>query len=165
MSGILVNIPIKPYFRKYLLSKSENKQIPLKFPNGHYYNVMMHRLVTNYNSLKQIPVDDKQNVLDYFHNSIQPNQDESIAIILPFNERKDVRSYNYLSVASKKAFRREVKIDFNFEFHRFLVRNLRNGKQRLDIVNEFKELHKITEEDLKTESLYRYSTRLLESIL
>jgi hypothetical protein len=157
---ITVNIEIKPYLKKFLLKKSVNQETPVRFPNKHHYNLMLLNLVTNYNSLQAIPVEDRENVLEYFHGSRKPEGE--ISIILPFNERKDIRSYRYLSVKSKQIFRNEVRIDFNFEFTRFLVRNLKKGVQRLDICNEFKNLYEIGEDELKTESLYRYSTRLLE---
>lgn len=164
MSSILitVNIEIKPYLKKFLLKKSTNQETPVRFPNKNHYNVMLLNLVSNYNCLESIPIEDRQNVLEYFHGSKQP--DGEISIILPFNDRKDIRSYRYLSVRSKQVFRKEVRIDFNFEFTRFLVRNLKSGKQRLDICNEFKNHYEISEDELKTESLYRYSSRLLEEL-
>jgi len=166
MANVLftVNIEIKPYLKKFLIAKSENKKEPLKFPRKHDYNVLLWRLITNYNSLKSIPVADKQNVIDYFHGSSQPPKENGITVIIPFNDRKDVRSYNYLSVKSKKAFRKEVRIDFNFEFSRFLFHKLKHGKQRLEIVKEFMEKYNLDEEDIKTETLYRYSSRLLEDL-
>ena len=159
---ITVNLEIKPYLRKYLVAKSVSKQVPVRFPNKHHYNIMLINLVTNYNSLQVIPIEDRENVLDYFHGSKQP--DDEISIILPFNDRKNIQSYRYLSVRSKQIFRKEVRIDFNFEFARFLVRNLKKGVQRLDICNEFKNQFNIGEDELKTESLYRYSSRLLEEL-
>lgn len=159
-----VTIEIKPYLKKWLLAKSENKKFPLKFPRKHDYNILLLNLVTNYNSLSSIPLQDRENVLEYFRPSCQQDPGPGVTIILPFNSRKDIRSYNYLSVASKKTFRREVRMDFNFEFNRFLIENLRKKKRRLDIVNEFKEKYDISEDDLKTESLYRYSSRLLEDL-
>lgn len=163
MSSILitVNIEIKPYLRKYLVAKSVNREEPVRFPNKHYYNIMLINLVSNYNRLQEIPIEDRQNVLEHFCSSPQP---DGLAIILPFNSKKDIRSYNYLSVKSKEKFRKELRIDFNFEFTRFLIRNLKKGVQRLDICNEFKNLYEISEDELKTESLYRYSSRLLEEI-
>jgi hypothetical protein len=161
---VTVNIEIKSYLQKFLISKSKNKVIPLRFPNRHDYNILLIRLVTNYNSLKEIPVKDRENVLDFFHMSKQETTGKGVSIILPFNDRKNILSYNYLSVRAKQKFRKEVRIDFNFEFSRYLYRNLKAGKQRIEIVNEFKCLHNITEDDLKSESLYRYSSRLLEEM-
>lgn len=161
-SSILVTIEIKPYLQKYLIAKSANNQNPVQFPRRHAYNIMLINLVSNYNSLKAIPVNDRQNVLEYFRGSSQPDAD--IGIILPFSRKKDVRSYNYLSIAAKTEFRKEVRLDFNYEFTRFLVRNLKAGQQRLDICKSFLEMYNISEDELKIESLYRYSSRLLEDM-
>ncbi len=165
MASVLftIEIEIKPYLKKFLYYKSTNKKEPLRFRRKHDYNVLLWRLVTNYNQLASIPVDDRQNVLEYFKNSTQ-NSAKGISIILPFNDRKDVRSYNYLSVKSKKVFRKEVRMDFNFEFSRYLFHNLKQGKSRLDIVKAFMVRYNLDEEDIKTETLYRYSSRLLEDL-
>jgi hypothetical protein len=144
-----------------LLKKSVNQQEPLRFPNKHHYNIMLINLVSNYYSLDSIPIEDRENVIDFFRGSKQP--EGCISVILPFNDRKDIRSYRYLSVKSKHLFRKEVRIDFDFEFTRFLVSKLKQGMQRLDICNEFKKRYDINEDELKTESLYRHSTRLLRN--
>jgi len=164
MSTVLITIQIKPYLKKFLIAKSVGKTEPVKFARKSDYNVMLIGLVTNYNSLKQIPLDDRENVLEYFKPSVQDNSKKTIHIILPFNNRKDVRSYNYLSEKSRIKFRNEVRLDFNFEFSRFLYREMKKGKQRSDIINAFKNKFKISEDDLKSESLYRHSSRLLKNI-
>ena len=160
---VTVYIKIKPYLKKYLISKSENKRVPVKFHRKHDFNIMLISLVTNYNYLKQIQIEDRENIKQYFSPSLHKNPDE-ICIILPFNDRKDVRSYNYLSVQNKWKFTSEVRLNFNFEFSRFMYRELKKGKQRKDIINEFKKLHNISEDDFKSDSLYRFSSRLLEKI-
>lgn len=164
MSSILICLDIKPYLKKFLIAKSENKEEPVKFPRKSDYNVMLINLVTNYNSLNCIPVDDRENVLDYFKSSNQVNGPYRISIILPFNRRKDVRSYNYLSRDNKILFRNEVRLDFNFEFSRYLFTHLKNKERRTDVVDSFKKLYNISEDDLKSESLYRHSSRLLQDI-
>ncbi len=166
MSAILftVEIEIKPYLKKFLMSKSVNKQEPLRFPRKHDYNVLLLKLITNYYSLKSIHIEDHQNVINYFKNSKQKNAEKGISLILPFNDRKDVRSYNYLSVSSKKIFRKEVRSDFYFEFSRYLIHNLKHGKRRVDVIKEFMEYYNLTEDDIKTETLYRYSSRLLKEL-
>jgi len=162
--AVVVNIEIKPYLKKFLLAKSDNNQEPARFPRKSDYNVMLIRLVTNYNTLTSIPVDDRDNVLEYFRPSRQQLSTESINIVLPTNARKNVLSYNYLSRDSKIEFRKEVRLDFNYEFSRFMYRQLKKGILRTEICEMFKKLYDITEDELKTESLYRYSSRLLEDI-
>lgn len=166
MASVLISIDleIKPYLKKYLVAKSENKHEPVKFARKSDYNIMLISLVSNYNSLNCIPLSDRHHAIEYFKPSRQEIKNDSILIILPFNNKKDIRSYNYLSEKSRIKFRNEVRLDFNFEFSRFLYKGLKDGKQRTDIVNEFKNLFNITEDDLKTESLYRHSSRLLQEI-
>lgn len=161
---ITIDLEIKPYLKKFLLYKSENKQEPIKFRRKSDYNVMLLKLVSNYNSLNSIPLEDRQHAIQYFKPSRQTAGPYSITIILPFNDRKDVRSYNYLSEKNRKRFRAEVILDFNFEFSRFLHRELKKGKQRIDIIDDFKKMFNITEDDLKSESLYRHSSRLLQDV-
>ncbi len=160
---ITVSIALKPYLRKYLLYHSENKQEPVRFPRKHDYNLLLVRLVTNYNRLTSLPIEDRESVLSHFRPSTESRSNE-VRIVLPYNERKDIRYYNYLSAAGKHRFRREVWNDFMFDFNRYLIANLRRKKQRLVIVNEFKELFGLTEDDIKTESLYRQSSRILREL-
>lgn len=159
---ITVDIEMKPYLVKFLLSKSTDGKLPLRFPRKSHYNLMLLNLVTNYNALSCIPIEDRQNVLDYFKPSRQST--DGITIILPFNDRKNILSYNYLSISSKKRFRNEVRLDFNYEFGRFMFQKLRECVPRNIICEMWKKKLNITEDDLKTESLYRYSSRLLEEI-
>jgi hypothetical protein len=165
MSTVLVSIQIKPYLKRFLIAKSENKQEPLKFPRKSDYNVMLINLVTNYNTLDQIALEDRQHVIDYFKSSAeQIPLPDSLTIILPFNKKKDVRSYNYLSEKSRIEFRNEVRMDFNFEFSRFLHRGMKQGDLRTDIVKEFKKMYRIGEDELDSGSLYRHSSRILQEI-
>jgi hypothetical protein len=158
---ITIEIPIKPYLVKYMIHKSQNRTLPLRFPNKHYFNLLLNQLVTNYNSLPQIPVSDRDNVLDYFKASSVPNV---VSIVLPHNEAKNIKSYNYLSVKSKKKFRTEVRMSFNLEFTLYLIKHLRLNIPRLTICENFKKRFQITEDELKTETIYRYSSRLLEEL-
>lgn len=161
-SLISVDIPIKPYLVKYLIRKSTNKAIPLRFPNKHYFNLLLNNLVTNYNSLNCIPLEDKDNVIEYFKSSsVMPG---TISIILPYRIAKDPRVYNYLSVKAKKKFRSEVRMTFNIEFSQYLIKHLRLNIPRLQICENFKKHYNITEDELKTETIYRYSSRLLEKL-
>jgi len=161
---VTVEIEIKPYLKKFLVSKSENGDLPVRFPRKHDYNIMLISLVSNYNCLKSIPIEDRENVKRYFSPSRHRNPHDGIRIILPFNDRKNVQSYNYLSVQNKWKFTSEIRMDFNFEFSRYMFRELKKGIPRNIIVDTFKKMHNITEDELKSESLYRFSTRLLEKI-
>jgi hypothetical protein len=161
-SLITVDLPIKPYLVKYLIRKSNNKAIPLRFPNKHYFNLLLISLVTNYNSLSCIPLEDRDNVIEYFKSSsVKPG---TISVVLPYNEIKNVLYYNYFSVKAKQKFRSEVRMTFNLEFSQYLIRHLRLNIPRLQICENFKKKYNITEDELKTETIYRYSSRLLEEL-
>ncbi len=157
---ITVLVLLKPYLQKYLISKSVNKCLPIRFPNKHFYNLLLINLVTNYYSYKQFPLSEKHNCISYLKPpSFSPNE---IPIVLPYSCKKDITYYRYLSHKSKLLFSQEVKNDFNLEFSRYLVKNLSKKIPRLDICNNFKDMYDISEDDFKTESLYRYSSRLLK---
>ena len=157
-SVITVNIPIKAYLKKYLIEKSISGTEPLIFARKHIYNILLINLVSNYNSLNQIPVADKQNVIDHFSH---PDQQNSVTIVLPFNERKNILYYNYLSLKNKRIFRNEVATDFYFELARYLIRNLKPESIRKELVKDYKKRYHISEDDLKLESIYRYASRIL----
>ena len=159
---ITVDIEIKPYLRKFLISKSQNKAIPLIFPRRHFYNFSLLTKVTNYASLDVLPVEDRQNVIDFFRPCMcDPNH---ITIVLPFNNVKNIKSYNYLSMKAKTEFRNEVKTHFNLDFIRFMMTHMNKGLERTMICENFKSLHDISEDELKTDSLYRHSSRLLQDL-
>ena len=159
---ITVNIEMKPYLVKFLIKSSINHELPLKFPRKHPYNVSLLNKVSNYYRQSSFPIQDRDDVLSYF----VPNTDASqnACIILPFSTKKNILSYNYLSRANKIAFRKEVRDDFNLAFHRYLVRYMRKGMHRTEILARFMNSFGLSENDIKFESLYRYSTRLLEDL-
>jgi len=157
---ITVNIELKPYLVKFLLHCSMNHRQPLQFSRKSAYKISLIRKVSNYYSQASFPVHDREAVMDYFRPSA-PSR-ENVCIILPFNRRKNIASYNYLSRSNKIEFRKEVREDFNLAFHRYLVRHLRRNILRTEILKSFMEKYGLTEDDIKFESLYRYSSRLLE---
>ena len=138
---------------------------PIKFPIKHYYNRLLLRLVSNYSNLKSIPIKDKQVVLDYLKPSQEKTSDNGAVIILPTNRHINVRYYNYLSGASEREFRITVRTDYNIDFMLYLKKELKKGKQRIQIVNDFKKKYNITEDELKSETLYRHSTRILNRMM
>jgi len=116
-SHITVKIKVPPYIKKYLIAQSVNKKEPVAFERKHIYNISLIQKISNYNYLEKISLDEKDDVFDYFFN--RWTSFESISILLPFNKRKDVRSFNYISKHCKQEFVTEVKEDFYFElmFH------------------------------------------------
>jgi hypothetical protein len=165
-SPVTVRIKVPRYIRKYMLAQSENREEPLVFPKKHIYNISLVQKLCNYNYLKYIPMDERENVYEYFyHASNQSTTFEYVTIALPFNERKDPRSFNYLGRISKYAFVKEVKEDFYFELIRYIIKMMRQNVQRKDSIAQFLEFYEISEDDIKFETLYRQSTRILEPFL
>ncbi len=162
-SEVTVKVKVPPYLKKYILAQSVNKQEPAIFERKHIYNISLIHKVTNYNRLTSLPVDERDNVMDYFYNRWKTF--EAIQIQLPFNERKDVRYFNYLSVNNKYAFVKEVKEDFYFEISRFLIREMRKRTERKVAIHKFLQQYNITEDDVQLETIYRQTSRILEPML
>jgi len=162
-SDVTVRIKVPAYIKKYMIAQSVNGDEPVVFPPKHIYNISLVKKITNYNYLKYIPLCERDDVYEYFyHTSHQLHSFEYISIVLPFNERKDPRSFNYLGRYSKYQFVKEVKEDFYFELTRYIIKRMRQNVQRKDAILEFTEFYNITEDDIKLETLYRQTTRILE---
>ena len=162
-SEVTVRIKVPGYIKKYMIAQSVNRDEPVAFPPKHIYNISLVQKITNYNYLKYIPLCERDNVYEYFyHVKHQLPTYEYISIALPFNERKNVLSFNYLGINSKYQFIKEVKEDFYFELTRYIIKRMRQNVQRKDAILEFTEFYNITEDDIKLETLYRQTTRILE---
>lgn len=162
-SLMTVRIKVPPYIKKYMIAQSENKEEPLVFPKKHIYNISLMQKITNYNYLKYIPLCERDNVYEYFyHPHDQLPTFQYLSIVLPFNERKNVLSFNYLGLHAKYQFVKEVKEDFYFEMTRYLIKKMRANMQRKEAIYEFMEFYNISEDDIKFETLYRQTTRILE---
>lgn len=152
-----------PYLKKYILAQSVNKCEPAVFERKHIYNISLIHKVTNYNRLDKLPIDERDNVLDYFYNRWTTY--EAIQIQLPFNERKNIMYFNFLSRDNKYAFLKEVKEDFYFEITRHLISRMRRREERKNAIQEFLKKYNITEDDISLDSIYRQTTRILEPML
>lgn len=162
-SEVTVRIKVPGYIKKFLIAHSVNGDEPVVFPPKHGYNISLVQKITNYNYLKYIPIAERDNVYEYFyHPTHQLPTFQYISILLPFNERKNVLSFNYLGRVSKYQFVQEVKEDFYLGLSRYLIKKMRQNVQRKDAILEFMEIYNITEDDIKFETLYRQTTRILE---
>jgi len=165
-SPVTVRIKVPPYIKKYMLSQSINKQEPAIFPRKHVYSISIHQKVSNYNYLKYIPINERENIYEYFyHPKHQLHSYQYIEIQLPFNAVKDVRSFNFLGRDHKYKFVNEVKEDFYFELTRHIISRMRLNISRKNAIDEFIKNYNITEDDIRFESLYRQSSRILEPFL
>lgn len=162
-SSVSVKIKVPAYIKKYIIAQSSNQDEPVVFDRKHIYSISIIHKVTNYNYLDRFPIEEREDVFDYFHD--RWTTFESVKICLPFNERKDVRSFNYLSRDAKYNFLREVKEDFYFELTRHIINRMRKRIQRKDAILEFLQKYGITEDDVSQETIYRQTTRILQPFL
>jgi hypothetical protein len=140
-SPICVYIEMPSYLKKYLISQSENRKEPLEFIPEHDYSLLLTRLTTNR------PVENIS------------HQESTIKIRLPFNRGKDVYFYNKIGINKRKYFREQVRLDFYYDFRLFIKERMMAGIQRKIAIEQFFNLHGITEDDIKYESFYRNFTR------
>jgi hypothetical protein len=162
-SPVTVKIKVPPYLKKYIIAQSVNKAEPVQFDRKHIYAISLILKTSNYNYLQYIPLKERCNVYEYFyHPKNQSPTFEYIDIRLPYNDRKDVRSFNYLGLHNKYRFISEVKEDFYFEMTRVMIKKMRTNASRKEALEHFLKTYNITEDDIKFESLYRQSSRILE---
>jgi hypothetical protein len=159
-SPVTVKIKVKPYIRKYLIAKSINKAEPIIFDSRNEYGHFLIGLLTNYYHQTSFPITEKENVYAYFNRG-RPNC-EFLEIRLPFNRKKNILYTNYLPKHHQQIFINEITADFYQELNRFFKHNLDKGIQRKDILHYFISQYNISEDDLKFESIYRQSSRMLE---
>jgi hypothetical protein len=159
-SPVTVKIKVDPHIKKYIIAQSENKIEPLVFHHKHVYAISLVHKVSNFNAHNHFKIDERGNVIEY----LSPHKPDCnhVVIALPYSRAKDVRRFNYLSINAKRRFRSEVKDDFYFELIRFVIKRLRRNIPRKTAIQEFYNRYDITEDDLKLESIYRQTSRILE---
>lgn len=162
-SPFAVKIKVPPYLKKYIVCQSENKSEPLIFHHKHIYSISISQKLSNFNALKYFDINEKENIKEHLHASTPDHN--YVTILLPYSREKDPRRFNYLSVNDKRKFRQEVRDDFYFEMIRYVIKQMRYNKQRKEAIYEFYDKYNITEDDLKFESIYRHTSRILQPFL
>ncbi len=153
-SPISVKIEVPAWMKKYLQYQSEDKNAKiLKFARKHEYNLLLTNLVTNYRRIS---------ILKDSNTKFKNNRE--VKIYLPFSDKKDVYFYNYISRHSAETFRRNINLDFLYDFKLYLRNALLNGTQRKIAIENFLNMYNINEDELKFESLYRRYTRYMNKI-
>ncbi len=141
-SPISVFIEMPTYLKKYLIFQSKNKEEPIVFSEGHDYNLLLIRLITN---------DSRTNPPD--------KSKTGCKIILPFNKNKDVYFYNKLSEPSREYFRNQLRNNFLYDFRILLKDRNVSFLDRKQVMEFFFLTMKITDDDLNYASFYRSFTR------
>ncbi len=144
-SPISVYIEMPTYLKKYLIFQSKNKEEPIVFSEGHNYNLLLTRLISNDRRIK--PSDKSK---------------KGCKIILPFNQFKDVYFYNKLSKKAKQKFRNQLRDDFLYDFRMFLKDRTVSFFDRKQVMEFFFLTMKITDDDINYASFYRSFTRYNE---
>ena len=158
-----VVVKLKPHLKKFALALTKNKTEPAIFPKESDWNLLLKSIVTNYHSAKSFPIKDKENSEQHFQKHSEINDSNKLIIQLPRDEHKNTSSYNYLSYNSENEFRSDLTNYYRFCFRRHLRRELAKRTQRKIAVLSFMYLYSLTENDVKFDTLYKYSTRLLKS--
>lgn len=159
-SPYIIKIKIQPYIKKYLIAHSENKEEPLSFGCLHTYGDQIIELLSNYNSHSYFSIHEKKNIEAYFNRRWIGG--EWLQIRLPYNRSKNIRCYNYFSLYAQREFIARVKVDFYQDLYKFLKYSVVDGVRRKEVLQYFLDLYNITEDDIKFESIYRQSSRMLE---
>lgn len=60
-----------------------------------------------------------------------------LRLVLPFNEKKDVRTYNYLDERGQYIISQKLNKNFKMCFHNFMLGSVRSGKRQSDSILDF----------------------------
>ncbi len=160
-SPYIVKIKVQPYIKKYLIAKSENKAEPVFFGHLDPYGGLIVDLISNYNYHTYFSIQERENINTWFNRHWPKGH--WLEIRLPYNRKKNVRCHNYFSINRQQEFVMQVKRDFYKELYFYLVNNLSDNVQRKDIILAFLNFYDISEDDVKFESIYRQTSRMLEA--
>jgi len=140
MSQWTTEIYIKPYLKDFLMGQFGDE--PIKFPRG---CDIINRIVR---------LTDKQPI------KLQSRK-YNIKILLPYNNLKDPRIYNYLSENSQKIIERYVKYLFNEILHEHIMRNKRDMLIHGSIYNFF-EIYEINMDNITPDGLKKKYYRFIK---
>jgi len=94
-SDVTVKIRVPQYLEKYIAAQSLNKSEPLVFHHKHVNAISLVQKVSNFNTLKQIPLSERENVREHFSPHIP--RSGNIIIQLPWSRDKDVRRLTHIA--------------------------------------------------------------------
>jgi hypothetical protein len=139
MSDITTAIEIKSYLKKYLVKVYGPE--PICFPKNHDYNRLFVRL------LQKPPSDYKP----------EPPSDKCIAqIMLPFNNLKNIRVYNYLSRESQIIIRKEIDADFMLDYKKYIEKTMIEQKvTRKEATLLCMKMYEISETEITFDAFYK----------
>lgn len=154
MSDVTVLIEIKPYLKKYLLKVygGEECKEPIRFPKGNDYNRMLvHAL--------QKPPKDFKPCFDRLN---------TIEVVLPYNNLKNIRTFNYLSREDKIKFRKEVDADFTADYKKYISDTMKSENlNRKEATILCIKMYDINENEITFDAFYKniYRKSLLRTAI
>ncbi len=148
-SRISISFSIPSYLKQFLIYESDHKEYKksgiLVFPKRHQYNLLLRNILTNRR--------------DCF-NSFENKYDSVVKIKLPFNSYKDVYFYNMVSVKNRAYFIKEIRLDFEYAYVKYIRDAVLYKKMQRKLATEmFLDKYGIDEDMLKYGSMYRKYTR------
>lgn len=102
-SPIVVNIRMKPYLIQYLVNRYG--QLPIEFPRKDRFGSILPRLVRK-------PRSDENQFENY--------GSETLSVVLPYSEEKNVLYHNFMPASSQKMFEDIIYKEFRVDFHDFM---------------------------------------------
>lgn len=136
---ITIKIEVKSYIKKYLVKVYGEE--PIMFPKKSHYN----RLIVM--NIQKTPE-------DYKHESF--NNKCSVEIILPYNNLRDIRSYNYLSRDNVMALRKEFREEFEHDYKKCIDKAMRDEKlNRKDATILCMKNYNISDSDITFDAFYK----------
>jgi len=140
MSQYTTELYIKPYLKDFLVGKFGDE--PIKFPRGHDLINRITRLTSKqpYRNFKRY---------------------NNLKILLPYNDLKDPRIYNYLSDNSQKVIERYIYYLFNEVLHEHIMRNKKDMSIQGAIYNFF-EIYRINMDNITLEGLKKKYYRFIK---
>jgi hypothetical protein len=155
-SPVTVTFPVKAYIRKYLIYVSDNKAEPLIFKkNDHHYNQLLTLLIS------RRKLDDcryQEHTTDFLNDS------RHISIKLRWNAcymgRPNIRGKMYISRRGAETFNKYAMKWFKIFGSDFILDKMTKGYTRWDSIHMLMYELMITDDDINSESFYRFFTRL-----
>lgn len=139
---VTTNIEIKPHLKQYLITLYGEE--PIHLPHRHNYNRLLVRLIN------KMPKDHKQ----------VPADKNTVCVILPKNEIKNITVYNYLSRESQLIFRKEIEKDFWYDAKKYIDTIIQSENiNRKQATLMCMKCYNISESDLTFDAFYKYFYR------
>ncbi|MHC1707501.1 MAG: hypothetical protein AB9842_08265 [Bacteroidales bacterium] len=142
-SQITVIIKIDPHLKAYLVKLYGPE--PIVFPRKHRFNNVLIRLLDK----------PARNSAHYFIRDYN-----TVEIVLPYNDVKNINCYNYLGFHNQIEFRKAVWIDFISDFEEFVIEYKLKNLERKEAILKFMEFFNISEEGITFDAFYRYFSRM-----